>query len=80
MEIKCDNKRNCPCTYDCPRHGKCCACVAHHRDHNEGVPGCFFSKEAEATYDRSIKAVLKHWRRITVSFNMCFNLYSPLCV
>ena len=25
-------------------------------------------------------AVLKHWRRITVSFNMCFNLYSPLCV
>ena len=59
MEIKCDNKRNCPCTYDCPRHGKCCACVAHHRDHNEGVPGCFFSKEAEATYDRSIKALAK---------------------
>ena len=49
MEIKCDNKRNCPCTYDCPRHGKCCACVAHHRDHNE----------AEATYDRSIKALAK---------------------
>lgn len=64
MEIKCDNKRNCPCTYDCPRHGKCCACVAHHRDHNEGVPGCFFSKEAEATYDRSIKALAK----VTVSF------------
>lgn len=35
--------------------GKCCACVAHHRDHDEGVPGCFFSKEAEATYDRSIE-------------------------
>lgn len=44
---------------NCPRHGKCCACVAHHRDHNEGVPGCFFSKEAEATYDRSIKALAK---------------------
>ena len=54
MENKCDNKRDCPCTYDCPRHGKCCACMAHHRDHNEGVPGCFFSKEEEATYDRSI--------------------------
>lgn len=51
----CDNKRPCPCTYDCPNHGKCCACVAHHRDHNEGVPACFFSKEAEATYDRSIE-------------------------
>ena len=43
----------------CPRHGKCCACVAYHRDHKEGVPGCFFSKEAEATYDRSIKALAK---------------------
>ncbi len=20
----------CPCPKDCPRHGKCCACVAHH--------------------------------------------------
>ena len=55
----CDNKRECPCTYDCPRHGKCCACVAHHRDHNEGVPGCFFSREAEATYDRSIEALAR---------------------
>lgn len=44
---------------NCPRHGKCCVCVAYHRDHNEGVPGCFFSKEAEATYDRSIKALAK---------------------
>ena len=23
----CSNNRPCPCTYDCPRHGKCCACV-----------------------------------------------------
>ena len=51
----CDNKRFCPCTYDCPRHGKCCTSVEHHRDNNEDVPGCFFSKEAEATYGRSIK-------------------------
>ena len=36
--MACDNNRPCPCTYDCPRHGKCCACVAHHRDHGEGVP------------------------------------------
>lgn len=59
MNQRCDNVRDCPCTYDCPRHGKCCACVAHHRDHNEGVPGCFFSKEAEATYDRSIEALAR---------------------
>ncbi len=55
----CDNNRPCPCTYNCPRHGKCCECVAHHRDNNEGVPGCFFSKEAEATYDRSIEALCR---------------------
>ena len=43
----CSNTRDCPCTYPCPRHGKCCDCVAHHREHNEGVPACFFSPEAE---------------------------------
>ncbi len=55
----CDNTRPCACTYNCPRHGKCCECVAHHRDHGEGVPGCFFSPEAEATYDRSIEALAR---------------------
>ena len=53
--MSCDNKAPCPCTYDCPRHGKCCACVAH----DEGVPACFFSPEAEATYDRSIEALCR---------------------
>ena len=27
--------------------------MAHHRDNNEGVPGCFFSKEAEALQIKS---------------------------
>lgn len=55
----CENTRPCPCTYPCPRHGKCCECVAHHRDREGGVPGCFFTKEGEATYDRSVAAL---WR------------------
>ena len=55
----CSNTGECRCTYDCPRHGKCCECVAYHRDNNKGVPGCFFSKEAERTYDRSIEALYK---------------------
>ena len=26
------NPIDCPCTKEgCPRHGKCCACVAHHK-------------------------------------------------
>lgn len=57
--MNCRNVSSCPCTYDCPNHGKCCDCVAHHRDHNEGVPGCFFSAEAEASYDRSIEALCR---------------------
>ena len=52
--MACDNTRPCPCTYDCPRHGKCCECVAHHRQ--DSLPACFFSKEAEAAYDRSAEA------------------------
>lgn len=30
---------NCPCPKDCPRHGKCCLCVAHHREHGN-LPLC----------------------------------------
>ena len=36
--------RACPCTFDCPHHGKCCDCVAHHRDHNEGFPVASFPR------------------------------------
>jgi len=46
----------CPCTYPCSRHGKCCECVAHHLKSN-AFPACFFSKEAEAKYDRSYEAL-----------------------
>ena len=49
------NIKSCSCTYEpCPRKGVCCDCVAYHRDSGE-LPGCFFTKEAEKTYDRSIK-------------------------
>ena len=49
--MACENTKNCPCTYDCPRHGKCCECVAHHAP--DSVTACFLSKEAEATsHDR----------------------------
>jgi len=47
---------NCPCTYSCHNHGRCCACVAYHNRGGE-FPACFFSKEAEKTYDRSFRAL-----------------------
>ncbi len=53
---QCPNKeRNlefCTCTYDCNRRGLCCDCVAYHRDKGE-IPGCFFTKSGEASWDRS---------------------------
>lgn len=55
--MACANVSDCPCTVDCPRHAKCCECVAHHRDHEGGIPGCFFTKEGEAKWDRSLEAL-----------------------
>jgi hypothetical protein len=52
------NAVRCNCTYEpCPRKGVCCECIAYHRDSGE-LPACFFSKEAERTYDRSVRRFL----------------------
>ena len=49
------NMAACTCTYEgCSRKGKCCECVAYHRSRKE-LPACFFSREAEASYDRSYR-------------------------
>ncbi len=54
----CVNASTCPCTYSCSRHGKCCECVAYHRTDGE-FPGCFFTKDGEKAYDRSLEMLLK---------------------
>ena len=58
--MSCENNKSmkCPCTYSCPRRGKCCNCLAYHTRSGE-FPACFFSKEAEKTYDRSLSRLLK---------------------
>ncbi|MDD5680047.1 MAG: DUF6485 family protein [Candidatus Omnitrophica bacterium] len=49
------NIKNCICTYEpCPRKGICCECIQYHLRSNE-IPACFFSRDVERTYDRSIK-------------------------
>ncbi|HOJ62829.1 MAG TPA: DUF6485 family protein [Spirochaetota bacterium] len=60
MECKKEiNLKNCNCTYTpCSRKGICCECLLYHRRNNE-LPACYFSKEAERTYDRSIRNFLK---------------------
>jgi len=56
--MTCENlKKNlsvCNCTYEpCPRKGRCCECIQYHKSGGE-LPACFFTKETEKTYDRSI--------------------------
>ncbi len=34
------NQIECPCTKDCPRHGHCCQCVAHHKAAGTKLPAC----------------------------------------
>ena len=48
----------CNCTYDCPRHGKCCECIAHHIKNDE-FPACVFSEKGEKAYDRSFNALVR---------------------
>lgn len=61
MECKKEmNKTFCTCTYPCDKHGLCCDCVAYHRKNGE-IPGCFFPKNAEKTYNRSIE----YFKKIT---------------
>lgn len=52
----------CPCTYvGCERRGACCKCVSFHRSRNQMV-ACYFTPEAEATYDRSMDNFLKQFK------------------
>ena len=51
---KAKNLSRCNCTYEpCSKKGLCCECVAYHRSLGE-LPACYFPKDAESTYDRSI--------------------------
>ncbi|HUS51250.1 MAG TPA: DUF6485 family protein [Candidatus Paceibacterota bacterium] len=53
------NLKTCPCTYPgCPRKGICCECIKYHLENDE-LSACCFSKEAEKTYDRSIKKFIE---------------------
>ncbi|MEN6331392.1 MAG: DUF6485 family protein [Smithella sp.] len=56
MECKKEsNLKTCKCSYEpCSRKGICCDCIAYHLPKRQ-LPGCFFSKDAEKTYDRSFE-------------------------
>ena len=58
-----ENLKNCPCTWpECERKGLCCECIKYHWRMRE-LPACFFSEEAEKTYDRSIGNFIKDYEK-----------------
>ena len=59
MAKECQNTRKCKCAYPgCPRHGKCCECLAYHLE-SEELPACCFPPEVEKTYDRSFNRFIE---------------------
>ena len=52
------NKQMCNCTYPCSRKGICCECIEYHRSSGE-LPACYFNKEYEAGYNRSVNNYLQ---------------------
>lgn len=58
-----ENLADCSCIYPgCPRKGKCCECIKHHKRKGE-LPACYFSKEKEKAYDRSIDNFINEWKK-----------------
>lgn len=57
-----ENLQGCTCTYSCSNKGICCQCVKMHRSMGE-IPGCFFPKDYEKTYDRSIANFIKAYSK-----------------
>jgi hypothetical protein len=64
--MECRKEKNltmCTCTYtSCSRWGICCECIAYHRAMDE-MPGCYFTKKGEATYNRSIDFFIQDYQR-----------------
>ena len=57
------NKKECSCTYEaCSKKGICCECIKYHFE-NEQFPGCFFPKDIEKTYDRSINKFIQVYQK-----------------
>ena len=58
-----ENLKDCGCTYPgCSRKGMCCQCVRYHRMKG-AIPGCFFPRDAEKTYNRSMMNLFEHLKK-----------------
>lgn len=56
--MNCINMENCPCPKDCKNHGKCCACISHHRNINTMV-FCMFAHTDGNRDDKHVYTKMK---------------------
>jgi hypothetical protein len=61
----CNKEKNltvCNCSYEpCSRKGICCDCLTYHRSMDE-LPACYFPKDVERTYNRSIDNFIRTYQ------------------
>lgn len=65
---KSNNLQNCNCTYPCNKKGVCCDCIDYHRKQGQ-LPACYFPKDIEKGYNRSVENFIKVYQ----SRGMCWN-------
>ncbi|MBC7107170.1 MAG: hypothetical protein H5T41_00005 [Methanomassiliicoccales archaeon] len=54
-----ENMGHCSCSYEpCVRKGVCCECIKYHWKNRE-LPACFFPRDVEWTYDRSLERFIE---------------------
>ena len=69
MECNKDRNRvNCNCSYPCGKKGVCCDCIASHRRAGE-LPACYFPRDIEAGYDRSVENFVRIYRERGICWN-----------
>ncbi|HEO64069.1 MAG TPA: hypothetical protein ENN78_02230 [Candidatus Omnitrophica bacterium] len=63
--MECKKEKNmdfCNCSYpSCNKKGICCLCIRYHRERGE-LPACYFTANAEKSYDRSTANFIRNYR------------------
>lgn len=65
MSKPCTGVEDCPCKSDCSRHGKCCECIAHHKE-GSSLVACM-KRCAAASYQKDPGAFTEMLEKLVVT-------------
>lgn len=64
-----NNLKKCTCSYSpCSRKGICCDCISYHKKMGE-LPACYFPKDVELTYNRTVENFVKTYEKRGICWN-----------